>query len=113
MNQQAANVNAASGAAVTDAIGSSTIFPINGFSPARVVWNRATDKVLVPKRSAITNQLYGAYENVNRDSCAFGRAAEDDDMHDVFAAIKSQILTTNAGFGLNRVSLTRERRRYR
>ena len=109
----AASVNAAAGAAITDTLGASNITPINGFSPARVVWQRAANKVLVARRSKVTNQQYGAYDNLQRDSCAFGRAAEDDDMHDVFAAIKGGILTANAGLEVNRVSLTRERRRYR
>ncbi|MBE9065133.1 hypothetical protein IQ260_00505 [Leptolyngbya cf. ectocarpi LEGE 11479] len=106
-------ITAADGAQVTDALGAKTAAFVVGFRPARVVWNRAAAKTLVRKVSAVTGQAYGAYENVSRSSCAFGRAAATDDIHDAFSAIKEEILTGTTGLALNRVTLTRERRSYR
>lgn len=108
----AARVNGAgTGGQVTDALGTKTIATIGRFSPARVVWFRNATRTTQVVRSDVTNLQYLKY-NGDRASCAFGRAAADDNEYDAFDAIKADILQANASFETNRVSLSREKYSY-
>lgn len=109
----ATQINAAgTGGEITDTLGSSTIAQVGRFSPARIVWFRNTSLVTTVTRSDVTNLQYLKYSG-DRSSCAFGRAAADDNQYDAFDAIKAAILGSNPSLELNRVSLTREKYSYR
>lgn len=108
----ASQINAAgTGAKVTDTLGADSIATIGQFSPARLVWFRNSTRSTQVVRSEVTNLQYLKY-NGDRSSCAFGRAAADDNQYDAFDAVKAAILGTNAGLETNRVSLTREKYTY-
>lgn len=108
----ASQINAAgTGGEVTDTLGSKTIAQVGNFRPARVVWFRNSTVSTTVERSEVTNLQYLKY-NGDRSSCAFGRAAADDNMYDAFEAIRAAIVANNPALEMNRVSLTRERYSY-
>jgi hypothetical protein len=99
------------GAEVTNALGSKTVAIRGGFSAARIIWFRNATRSVTTPRSAVTNLQYLKYAG-DRSSCAFGRKAATDNMHDAFSQIKGVLLTSNAGLAVNRVTLQPERVRY-
>jgi hypothetical protein len=103
--------NAATGAKVTDALGSNTVVVRPGFSPARIVWFRNATRSVTPARSEATNQEYLKYAG-ERSSCAFGRKTVADSQNSVFDAIKTAITAANPGNVINRITLQPERVRY-
>jgi hypothetical protein len=100
-----------SGAKVNNTLGSNTVVTRGGFSPARVVWFRNTTRSVSVKISDVTRTEYLKYAG-ERSSCAFGRAAADDNMHDAFGAVQAAILAAPPVQAINRVTLTPEKIRY-
>jgi hypothetical protein len=108
----APRINASgTGGKISNTLGSNTVVTRGGFAPARIVWFRNATRSVEEKRSDVTNTPYLKY-NGERSSCAFGRAAADDNMNDAFEAIKAGIFAANAGLAVNRVTLTPEKVRY-
>lgn len=91
---------------IASGLESNTVVSLNGFKPARVIWQNATSRDTTVKVSQITGLQYLGYNNVGRYSCPFGRDAETDNIFSSFGSLKV-LLKSQAG-AINRVSLTEE-----
>lgn len=100
------------GGAVITGTPTGDVVSIGRFSPAKVLWKRATSRQGFAKTSSRTGRRYLAYQNVDNLACPFGRAQQDDDQDDVFAQIKIGVLGV-PNFEVSNVSLSRERINYR
>lgn len=82
-----------------------------GFSAARIVSFINPTRSVQVETSDITGLQYLKY-NGTRRSCPFGRKAVDDDVVDVFEAVKVALRTSNPNAAILRVSLQQEKYRY-
>lgn len=103
-----ATINASPVAAVTSAVGAKAVVSIPKFSAARLVLFRNNTRVVSVARSDVTGLEYLKY-NGDRFSCPFGATADNDDLMDSFADVKTRVLAANAGAAVKRVSLVREK----
>ncbi len=87
-------------------LASNVVVPLGGFKPARVIWQNATARDTGVATSQVTGLQYLQYRNVARRSCAFGRAAETDNIYSSFSTLKA-VLKGQPG-AINRVSLSEE-----
>ena len=100
-------INGSSVAAAQTTLGANTIIKLPKFRAARVRWERATTKQLVPRTAEATRTVYGAYTNLETFSCPFGGTADTDDMISSFLDVQAAVLAVT-GFGVSRCNLSRE-----
>lgn len=80
---------------------------LNGFAPARVVWQRNKTYEVEVATSRVTKRKYRKYI-VDRFSCPFGAKNASSDMISAFNDIKT-LLLAEAQYEINRVSLIPEK----